>query len=161
SVPAFVDWTGPAARRLRELPAPEPLRIADERLVHPRARGTLRDAMSALGPIVLGLSPAQVDADPAPAWAEKLRPPARAAGIADSGAGVVVDLRDPAGVEPPHPPRVLLQRRVLADEAAARFATVRALHALHAGLPLIEGRAPEDVAAMVRAAASMFLPDLS
>ena len=34
------------------------------------------------------------------------------------------------------------------------------MHALVAGVPLVEGRAPDDVAALLRAAASLFLPDL-
>jgi hypothetical protein len=43
----------------------------------------------------------------------------------------------------------------------ARFAAARAFHALRAGIPLVEGRAPDDVAALLRAAAALFLPDLA
>jgi hypothetical protein len=34
------------------------------------------------------------------------------------------------------------------------------LHALHAGLGLIHGRSTEDIAALIRGAAALFLPDL-
>src|SRR5262249_36940533 len=45
AVPAFVDWTGAAARRARELPPPQTLRVDAERAVHPSARGPLREAL--------------------------------------------------------------------------------------------------------------------
>jgi hypothetical protein len=74
---------------------------------------------------------------------------------------VVVDLLDPAWAEPTRPPRLFLARRALGDDAVARFAACRAFHALTAGVPLVEGRSPDDVAALLRAAASLFLPDLA
>jgi hypothetical protein len=74
---------------------------------------------------------------------------------------VVVDLpHDPAWAEPTRPPRLLLPRRTLADESVARFAAARAMHALMSGVALVDGRASDDVAALLRAAALMFLPDL-
>jgi tetratricopeptide (TPR) repeat protein len=157
----FVDPLGPAGTRLRELPPAQPLRVSTEELVHPSARGPLRDALIALGPVVFGLPPAPLDADPAPSWAERLRPIARHFGVDQYQAAVVVDLLDPAWAEPTRPPRLFLARRALGDEAVARFAAARAFHALASGVPLVEGRAPDDVAALLRAAASMFLPDLA
>jgi hypothetical protein len=94
-------------------------------------------------------------------WAERLRPIARALGVEELDTAVVVDLVDPAWAEPTRPPRLLLARRALGDEAVARFATARALAALLAGVPLVEGRAPDDVASLLRAAAALFLPDLA
>jgi tetratricopeptide (TPR) repeat protein len=157
----FVDPLGPAGTRLRELEAPAPLPLSPDDLVHPSACGSLRDALTALAPVVLGLPPASIDADPAPSWAERLRPIARHFGVDTFDAAVVVDLLDPAWAEPTRPPRLFLARRALGDEAVARFAAARALHALQAGIPLVEGRAPDDVAALLRAAAAIFLPDLS
>jgi hypothetical protein len=69
-------------------------------------------------------------------------------------------MSDPAWAEPTRPPRLLLTRRALGDEAKARFAGARALFALRSGVPLIEGRSPEDCLALIRAAALLFLPDL-
>ncbi len=161
AVLTFVDPLGPAGTRLREMGPPNPLTVEPSQLVHPSARGQLRDALTAIGPLVLGLPPAPIDADPSPSWTERLRPVARACGVEDFEAAVVVDLLDPAWAEPTRPPRLLLARRALGDEAVARFACARAMHALHAGIPLVEGRAPEDVAALVRAAAALFLPDLA
>jgi hypothetical protein len=72
----------------------------------------------------------------------------------------VLDLADPAWAEPTRPPRLLLARRTLADEAVARFAAARAAAALLAGVPLVENRPADDVTALLRAAAAMFLPDM-
>ncbi len=69
-------------------------------------------------------------------------------------------MTDPAWAEPSNPPRILVQRRLAGDVGALRFAGARALHSLHAGLGLIHGRATDDITAMVRAAAALFLPDL-
>jgi tetratricopeptide (TPR) repeat protein len=160
AVPAFVDAGGRAAARLRELGAPLSLPLSEEQLVHPSARGPLRDALVALAPLLLGLPLAPAEADPSPPWTERLRPVANAVGVTAFEAAVVVDLPDAAWAEPSRPPRLLMPRRTLHDDAVARFATVRALHALASGVPLVEGRAPEDVAALVRAAAALFLPDL-
>jgi hypothetical protein len=171
AVAAFVEPTGLAAARLRELGPPEPFALTEEQAVHPSARGHLREALVALAPLVLGLPPATVDADPAPAWEDKLRSVVqRAAALGQGGTGerldsfacaVVVDAAEPAWAEPTRPPRILLARRALADEAVARFAAARAAHALYAGVPLIEGRTPEDVAGLLRAATALFLPDLA
>ena len=161
SVGAFLEPAGLAAARLRELGPAEPFSVAPEALAHPRALGPLRDALTALAPLALGLAPSSVDADPAPAWSDKLRAVVeRASGLAALEAAVVVELPDPAWAEPTQPPRLLLARRALSDEAVARFAAARAMHALVAGVPLVEGRSAEDVAALLSAAASLFLPDL-
>jgi hypothetical protein len=173
AVAAFVEPTGLAAARLRELGPPEPFTLVEEQAVHPAARGHLREALVALAPLVLGLPPSTIDADPAPSWEDKLRSVVqRAAAIGQFGAGggehldafecaVVVDAAEPAWAEPTRPPRLLLARRALADEAVARFAAARAAHALYTGVPLVEGRTPEDVAGLLRAATALFLPDLA
>lgn len=158
---AFVDPLEVAGTRLRAMGTAEPIDVPEELLVNPGARGPLRDALTVLGPLVLGLAPAPVEADAAPVWVERLRPVAAAFGVHDFEAAVVLDLADPAWAEPTRPPRLLFARRALADEAVARFAAARALHVLHAGVSLVEGRAPDDVAALVRAAATLFLPDLA
>ncbi len=165
AIGSFIEPTGLAAARWKDLGPPEPWSVAREELVHPRAIGPLRDALVALAPHVLGLSPSEIDADPAPAWTDKLRAVVeRATGIRDFGAQVVVELpgalHGPSWAEPTRPPRLLLPRRMLADEAVARFAAVRAMHALAAGVALVEGRGADDVAALLRAAAALFLPDL-
>ncbi len=157
---AFVDANGLGAQRLRELGPATPIAVdADER-VHPSARGSLRDALAALAPHVLGLQPSTTDADPAPLWVDRLRPIALSFGVEAFEAAVVVNMKDPAWAEPTRPPRLLLLRRALGDEAVSRFAAARALFALHSGVPLIEGRSPDDVMALLRAAALLFLPDL-
>jgi tetratricopeptide (TPR) repeat protein len=161
AVHAFVDPSGLGAERLRELPPLAPLEQAE--VAHPSARGSLRDALVALAPLVLGIPPTVIEADPAPSWTEKLRPiVARVTGGAmpEFSAVVVVDLPDPVWAEPTRPPRLLLARRALADEAVARFAAARAAAALVAGVPLVENRPAEDVTALLRAAAALFLPDM-
>jgi Tfp pilus assembly protein PilF len=170
AVHAFVDPAGLAAERLRELPPPSPLILGEgpgaidaAELVHPSARGSLRDALVGLAPLVLGLPAMAIDADPAPSWADKLGPIVeRVTGGVLTGiaAAVVVDLADPAWAEPTRPPRLLLARRALSDEAVARFAAARAAAALLAGVPLVENRPADDVTALLRAAAAMFLPDM-
>jgi hypothetical protein len=162
AVAAFVDPTGLAAARWKELGAPDPWSIAPEELVHPTARGPLRDALVALAPHILGLQPSEIDADPAPQWTDRLRAIVeRATGQRELEACVVVDLpHDPAWVEPTRPPRLLLPRRILGDEPVARFAAARAMHALVSGVALVDGRPNDDVAALLRAAATLFLPDL-
>ena len=86
----------------------------------------------------------------------------RASGRSDFEACVVVDLaHDPAWAEPTRPPRLLLPRRTLADESVARFAAARAMHALVVRRRRSStGARGEDVAALLRAAATLFLPDL-
>ncbi|MDB4970575.1 MAG: Tetratricopeptide 4 [Myxococcales bacterium] len=161
AVGTFVEPASLAAIRLRELGPPEPITLPPEAIVHPDAIGPLHDAMAALAPLLMGLAPSEIDADPAPAWTDKLRAVVeRATGSRELEAAVVVDLRDPAWAEPTRPPRLLLARRTLADEGVARFAAARAMYALYAGVPLVEGRPPDDVAALLRAAAALFLPDL-
>ncbi|HEX6835979.1 MAG TPA: tetratricopeptide repeat protein, partial [Polyangia bacterium] len=162
AIGAFVDPTGLAAARYKELGPPEPWSVVPEQLVHPRAIGPLREALVALAPHVIGLSPSEIDADPAPLWTDKLRAVVeRATRMTELEACVVVDLpHDPAWAEPTRPPRLLLPRRTLADEAVARFAAARAMHALAAGVALIDGRGADDVAALLRAATLLFLPDL-
>ena len=162
AVAAFVDPTGLAAARYKEVGPPDPWSVAPEELVHPTARGPLRDALVALAPHILGLQPSEIDADPAPQWTDRLRAVVeRATGQREFEACVVVDLpRDPAWVEPTRPPRLLLPRRTLADEAVARFAAARAMQALVSGVALVDGRPTDDVAALLRAAATLFLPDL-
>src|SRR5205823_2965023 len=135
-----VDWTGPPARRLRELGAAQPFDLDDERLVHPGALGPLREALTALGPLVLGLPPSTIESDPAPAWAEKLAPLAARMGMPAVNAAVVAELAEPAWAEPTRPPRLLFSRRVLGDDQVAAFAAARALHALKSGVSLVEGR---------------------
>ena len=157
---AFVDPYGLGAHRLRELGPPVALSVDREELVHPTARGSLRDALAALAPHVLGLPPSSADTDQAPLWVERLQAVAQALDIKEFEAAVVVQLADPAWAEPTRPPRLLLARRSLGDDSLARFAAARALAALRSGVPLIEGRSPEDVLALVRAAALLFLPDL-
>ncbi|HEX9105084.1 MAG TPA: hypothetical protein VF997_22890, partial [Polyangia bacterium] len=165
AIGAFVDPAGLAAARYRELGTPEPWSVLPEQLVHPSAIGPLRDALVALAPHVIGLSPSEIDADPAPQWTDKLRAVVeRATGLAELEACVVVELprelHEPAWAEPTRPPRLLLPRRTLADEAVARFAAARAMHLVVAGVALVEGRATDDVAALLRAATALFLPDL-
>jgi hypothetical protein len=161
SIAAFVEPSGLAATRLRELGAPEPFALSVDDAVHPAAIGALRDALVALAPLVLGLPPSPIEADPAPAWVDKLRAVVqRTAGLDTFECAVVVDAPEIAWAEPTWPPRLVLVRRALSDEAVARFGAARAMHALAAGIPLVEGRAAEDVAGLLRAAAALFLPDL-
>ncbi len=162
SIAAFVEPTELAAARLRDLGPPEPFALSVDDAVYPAAAvGTLRDALVALAPLLLGLPPAPIDADPAPAWVDKLRAVVqRTAGLDTFECAVVVDAAEIAWAEPTWPPRLVLTRRALADEAVARFGAARAMHALAAGIPLVEGRAAEDVAGLLRAAAALFLPDL-
>jgi tetratricopeptide (TPR) repeat protein len=157
----FVDPLAPAGTRLRELGAPTPLMIPPEQLVHPSALGPLRDALGAIGPMVRGLQAAPLDADPDPSWTDRLRATGQALGIPELEAAVVLELPDPAWAEPTRPPRLLLARRALVDDAVARFAAARALHLLQSGVSLCAGRSPDDVAALLRAAAALFLPDLA
>jgi tetratricopeptide (TPR) repeat protein len=157
---SFVEPNGLASSRLRELGPASPIPVSLEDLAHPSARGSLRDALTALGPHLFGLPQATADADSSPDWTARLRPLAQQLGIRDFEAAVVVQLRDPAWAEPTRPPRVLLSRRALADEAVARFAAARAFAALLSGVPLVEGRSPEDVLGLIRAATLLFLPDL-
>jgi tetratricopeptide (TPR) repeat protein len=161
AVAAFVEPTGLGAARLRELGPPEPFALGEDDAAHPSARGPLRDALVALAPLILGLQAATVDGDPAPAWVDKLRAVVQlASGVADFECAVVVDASEVAWAEPTWPPRLLLARRALADESVARFGAARAMHGLVAGVPLVEGRSPDDVAGLLRAAAALFLPDL-
>jgi tetratricopeptide (TPR) repeat protein len=162
---AFVEPASLGAARLRELGPPEPLSLSPEQLIHPSARGPLREALVELAPLTLGLPPSTVDADPAPTWDDKLRAVVQratggAAVVAHFECAVVVDAAEPAWAEPTRAPRLLLARRTLADEAVARFAAARAMHALVAGVPLVDGRSADDVAGLLRAAATLFLPDL-
>jgi tetratricopeptide (TPR) repeat protein len=157
---AFVKPNGLGANRLRELGPASPLQADPEEYAHPSARGSLRDALAALAPHLLGLPQATVDADPAPEWTARLLPLAQQLRVPAFEAAVTVQLKDPAWCEPTRPPRLLLTRRSLGDEAMARFAAARALHALMTGVPLIEGRSPEDVLALIRAATVLCLPDL-
>src|SRR5262249_27348749 len=71
---ASVDPTGLAAHRLRELGPSGPLAVDAEERVHPSARGSLRDALAALAPHLLGLPLTTTDADPSPEWTARLRP---------------------------------------------------------------------------------------
>src|SRR6185312_7322168 len=50
AIGTFLDPTGLAAARWKELGPPEPWSIDPEALVHPSARGPLRDALVALAP---------------------------------------------------------------------------------------------------------------
>jgi len=158
----WLDPASPAAERLRALGPAQPIDASDDKRVHPQARGLLRDALVPLAPYVLGLPAAPIAVEPAPEWLERLRPIARVVAgpaLERVDAAVVADLVEPAWIEPTRTPRLLLARRVLSDDAAARFAAARAAALLASGVSLIEGRAPEDVAALVRAAATIFLPD--
>jgi hypothetical protein len=160
AVLSFVEPNGLAAHRLRELGPPTTLSVDAGEHAHPSARGSLRDALAALAPHLLGLQVSNADADPAPEWGARLRPLAEQLGIQSFEACVVVDLKDPAWTEPTRPPRLLLARRSLGDDAVARYAAARAFFALATGVPLVEGRSPEDVLALIRAATLLFLPDL-
>jgi hypothetical protein len=160
----FIDPLGPAGTRLRELGPSSPLEPfleISEAMVHPSAAGPLRDALCVLGPLVLGLLPAPLDADAAPQWADRLRAVGARVGVKSFEASVVVELADPAWAEPTRPVRLLLARRALSDEGMARFAAARALAMLRSGVSLVDGRAPEDVAALIRAAGALFVPELA
>jgi tetratricopeptide (TPR) repeat protein len=161
AVLAFVDPGGVAASRLSELGPPRPFDGVDPALaIHPGAHGPLRDALTGLGPLVYGLPPAPIDVEPAPALGQQLTGILSHMGTEGAEVAVVPDLLDPAWAEPTRPVRLLIARRAVADPAVLRFAAARALHALSAGLPLVEGRTTEDVSALIRAAAALFLPDL-
>jgi len=157
---SYVDPQSPAAMRLRELGPATPLPIPDAARIHPSAAGPLRDALAVAGPHILGLPPAPIQVEPAPEWNEKVAPLSTNFGLPAPETWVVADLAEPAWAEPTRPPRLLLSRRVIGDEGAVRFAAARALAALSSGVSLIEGRTSEDVAALLKAAATMFLPDL-
>jgi hypothetical protein len=124
------------------------------------ARGPLRDVLCDLGPLALGLSVAPLEVEQAPGATETIAPVAALFGYRAVEVVLLDRLADPAWAEPTRPPRLLLQRRLAMDAPVARFAAARALHALHAGLGLVYGRSMEDVQALFRAAAALFLPDL-
>ncbi|MEO6953152.1 MAG: hypothetical protein ABI321_15230 [Polyangia bacterium] len=142
---------------LANAPLPDP---SAEQVVARGARGPLRDALCDLGPLVLGLAVAPLDVEPAPEIEAVVAPVAALFGYPRIEVALLGRLADPAWCEPCRPPRLLLQRRLASSAPAVRFAAASALHALHAGLGLLQGRAPEDITALLRAAAATFLPDL-
>ena len=142
---------------LANAPLPEP---TAEQVVVKEARGPLRDALSDLGPLVLGLAVAPLDVEPAPEIEAIVAPVATLFGYPRLEVALLGRLADPAWCEPSRPPRLLLQSRLASNAAAVRFAAASALHGLHGGLGLLQGRAAEDVTALLRAAAATFLPDL-
>ena len=146
--------------RMAALP---PLELAEptaEQIVLPAARGPLRDVLSDLGPLVLGLAVAPLAVEDSPETRIQMTPVAELFGHPIIEVALLDRLTDPAWAEPSHPPRLLIQKRLADDVSAMRFGVARALHALHAGLGLIHGRASDDISAMLRAAAALFLPDL-
>jgi tetratricopeptide (TPR) repeat protein len=146
--------------QLAALPPPALPEASIEQVVAVAARGPLRDVFADLGPLVLGLAVAPLDVDVSPEAAACVAPVASLFGYASLDVALLDRLSDPAWAEPTRPPRLLLQRRFADDPRVMRFATARALHALHAGLGLVHGRSTEDISALIRGAAALFLPDL-
>ena len=139
--------------------APLPTPSADQ-VVALAARGPLRDVLSDLGPLALGLAVAPLEVEAAPEVEALVAPVATIFGYPRIEVALLARLADPAWCEPSRPPRLLLQTRLASDPGAVRFAAASALHVLHAGLGLLQGRTVEDVASLLRAAAIIFLPDL-
>ncbi len=146
--------------RMAALPAPTLTEPTAEQVVAAGARGPLRDVLSDLGPLVLGLAVAPLDVEVSAEATALMAPVAQLFGHPAIDVALLDRLTDPAWAEPSNPPRILVQRRLAGDVGALRFAGARAMHSLHAGLGLIHGRATDDITAMVRAAAALFLPDL-
>ena len=125
-----------------------------------RARiGPLRDALGALAPHVLGLSPSEIDADPAPQWTDKLRAVVERATRPDASSRPASS-SSCRTISRPGPSRrgrraCSCRGASLADESVARFAAARAMHALVAGVALVDGRGADDVAALLRAATAL------
>ena len=155
TVLAFADPSGPAAKHALTLgPAPPPTPAVGER----RVDSELAPALAALGPLILGLSPQLHDAEPLPDLRADMAPITNSFGFAGVDMAATDDIDDPAWAEPSFPPRILVRRDLLADEPAVRFGIARALHLLRSGVSLITGRALEDLAAMLSAAATLADP---
>ena len=159
AVLAWVDPEGDAARRMAELPEPM-LSPEPTEPVHPAARGPLREALRLLGPLTVGVGAPMPGAEPNPTWAARLFPLATVFGFEQIDAAVVEEQGEPVWAEPTAPARLLIRRDMLADEPAVEFGAARALHLLRAGVPVVDERAEEDLAALLSAAAALFDPAL-
>ena len=157
---SFIAPTPSVDARIATLGVPSLPEPSIDQVVAPAARGPLRDVLCDLGPLVLGLAVAPLDVEPTTEATQRIAPVASLFGYPKVEVVLLDRLADPAWAEPTRPPRLLLQRRFSDDPRASRFAAARALHALHAGLGLIHGRSAEDVGALLRGAAALFLPDL-
>ncbi|MCS6914326.1 MAG: tetratricopeptide repeat protein [Myxococcota bacterium] len=158
SVLAFLLPDGYAAQRLEVLgPAPPRTLGADPFLSS--GPNPLRDALAVLGQHLHGFPEAALplSAD----WGLRLRSLGHAVGLAKLDVAIVETLpagEEPARCDPTHPPRLRLLRRLTADPAQARFAALRALRLLQFGVPLVQGRSPAEVAALLRATAWLLEP---
>jgi tetratricopeptide (TPR) repeat protein len=156
---ALLDPTGYARQRLEELGPEARLSTLREDPMPEAGKGPLLTALRALAPPILaqGLpGPAlQLSQD----WGIRLRSVAQAVGLPRLDVAVVESLgeREPARCDALVPPRLRLARWVTADPAQARFAALRAVHLYLSGVPLIQGRGPEEVRAILLAAGHLLL----
>lgn len=162
---AFLEPGGYADEKLDEmgaLPVPEVALEAALLAVRPMPpeQAPWLVVFGLLGRHVLGLhvSPLPPNSAAGSELEEQLSELGRTLGLAGLEVALVDQLDgDPAVCDPTRPPRLRLLRALVKDGAQARFAALRALHLLRAGMPLCEWGGAEGMAALVRAAAALWL----
>lgn len=162
---AFLEPGGYADEKLDELgalPVPEVALEAALLAVRPMPpeQAPWLVVFGLLGRHILGLQAAALpsDASARPELAEQLGELGRTLGLTGLEVALVDKVDgDPAACDPTRPPRLRLVRGLVGDGAQTRFAALRALHLLRAGLPLCDRGGPEGMAALVRAAAALWL----
>ncbi len=163
---AFIDESSATARHLDAMAPTGPLAgpLAGPKsahdVVHPSARGSLREALVLLAPHLFGMPLSALDVDIDGAWTDRLAPVGAAFGLSILPVSIVAGLREPAWAEPTLPPRLILAAHTIDSEGATAFAGLRALAALTAGVPLVEARTADEVVALIAACTALFLPDL-
>jgi len=164
SMLAFLDPGGYADEKLDELgalPVPETALETALMAVRPLSpeQAPWLVVFGLLGRHVLGVqTPEPPSSARSPEWAQRLDELARSLGLSHLEVVLVESQTvDPAACEPTRPPRLRLLRALTADEPQARFAALRALYLLQAGVPLCEQAGPAEMAALLRAAAALWL----